>query len=112
MRTRSAARLAWFLWVLQVGSLAVIMVYGLAHPGTEFAGRGNVAPRVSFTLFLVAFATVGALVASRRPSNPIGWLLCASGLCYATAGWVIILAKAWEPGRRLLNSMGWIFGLG
>ena len=35
---------------------------------------------------LVAFPTVGALIASRRPTNPIGWLLIAIGVLGATGG--------------------------
>jgi hypothetical protein len=31
----------------------------------------------------LSFSTVGALVAYRRPENPIGWLLCATGLLEA-----------------------------
>ncbi len=31
-------------------------------------------------VFLGAFATVGALLAWKRPGNPIGWLLSATGL--------------------------------
>jgi hypothetical protein len=30
----------------------------------------------------LAFPTIGALVASRRPENPIGWIFCGTGLLY------------------------------
>ena len=33
-----------------------------------------------------AMVTVGALVASRRPANPIGWLFCALGLGFFAGG--------------------------
>ena len=31
----------------------------------------------------LAFPTVGALIASRLPTNPSGWIFCAMGLLYA-----------------------------
>jgi hypothetical protein len=31
----------------------------------------------------LAYPTVGALIASRLPTNPIGWIFCAMGLLYA-----------------------------
>ncbi len=32
------------------------------------------------TVLILTFPTVGAIVASRRPENPIGWIFCAVGL--------------------------------
>jgi hypothetical protein len=35
---------------------------------------------VLLALLALTFSTVGAVVASRRPENPIGWIFCAGGL--------------------------------
>jgi hypothetical protein len=32
------------------------------------------------TVGTLSYAPVGALIASRRPANPVGWLLCLSGV--------------------------------
>ncbi len=36
--------------------------------------------------FMVAYAVAGAILASRRPSNPIGWFLLGVGLVEAARG--------------------------
>jgi hypothetical protein len=35
------------------------------------------------SVVIMAFSTVGALVASRRPDNPIGWLFCCGALIWS-----------------------------
>jgi hypothetical protein len=35
--------------------------------------------------FLVAYTVVGAVLASRRPANPVGWLLLGIGLVWRAA---------------------------
>jgi hypothetical protein len=57
-------------WVLAVGNRDVL------HVSSDFGPDR----------FLVAYAIVGAVVASRRPANPIGWFLLSIGLVEACRG--------------------------
>jgi hypothetical protein len=50
-----------------------------SHPGTHIFDWWLVNATV------VIDVTVGAIVASRRPENPVGWLLCLSGLATSTS---------------------------
>jgi hypothetical protein len=75
MKPSTAARLAWSLCVacaVGVGASLLLQVLN------DTAGLGS-APLPA----ALAFAVVGALVASRQPGNPVGWLLLAAGLCIA-----------------------------
>jgi hypothetical protein len=82
-----AAPIAWSAFgltaVIAVGSIVVGFVdHGtrLPPPDTgEVSGPGA----LSFGIMIVAFAALGALVASRRPRNPIGWILVVSPICLA-----------------------------
>jgi len=37
------------------------------------------------TLLAVGYSTVGAVAASHRPGNPVGWVLCSIGLSWGVA---------------------------
>jgi hypothetical protein len=54
------------------------------------AGRSDLAPLgagiVALVLAVVSAATVGAVLASRRPGHPVGWLLLALGLSLTASG--------------------------
>jgi hypothetical protein len=76
MRSR---RIAWALWAGTIACLAAAIPIGVAKPGTG-GGAGSVAVITATTLFLVTFASVGLVVALRRPGNPIGWVLCGAAL--------------------------------
>jgi hypothetical protein len=82
---RTATRLAWpalaFAVALQLG--AVVFAY-LAR-GTHVEGQPGPFGTAVATIPQLAFSAVGALVASRRPANPIGWILCAVGLLLSVA---------------------------
>src|SRR5918992_4018005 len=78
MSARIAAPLAWSLWALSVA---------LAGSGLLFLFlNGSFGDLLDESLgidavFALAFPTVGAIIASRRPGNAVGWLFCAIGLC-------------------------------
>jgi hypothetical protein len=77
----------------------------LANQG---GGRSNEAVVVAF---IVAFATVGALLAWKRPGNPIGWLLSATGLAYAAGAFGLLLAY-FPRTLTVSNWLSWIWFLG
>ena len=80
MSPRAASWLAWSLCGISVALfLASVALFFLARsapvPSGSSAGRTVVDLLVSVPL--LAFPLVGALVASRRPDNPIGWICLA-----------------------------------
>jgi hypothetical protein len=84
---RLAGRLAWALWTLAM--LGFLPSGWIDHLLRE-AGRPDLvsldAATVPYLLALVSAATVGAVVASRRPAHPVGWLLLALGLSVTSSG--------------------------
>jgi hypothetical protein len=77
MSARAAARLAWSLWALCLALTALSLLLSalnLSHPGTHVYDYWLTNTTV------VIDVTVGALVASRRPENPVGWLVCLYSL--------------------------------
>jgi hypothetical protein len=76
--SRIAAWLAWSTWALSV--TLIVSSFVLDH-FTVSAPRDVPSGVVAvFRLLSLAYPTVGALVASRRPENPIGWVFCCAGL--------------------------------
>jgi hypothetical protein len=81
--TRSAGWLAWVLWVLTLLGLVVTawldrLLRLAGRPELTWSQEGG-AP---FGVAAVSAATVGVVVASRRPTHPVGWLLLGLGLSY------------------------------
>jgi hypothetical protein len=74
VRERYAERLAWALFALFVVLIVVSGLVILLGPAPEDD---------LFFVAVIGFAFVGALVASRQPRNPIGWLLLATGIILA-----------------------------
>jgi hypothetical protein len=81
---RFSTRLAWSLWALTVALMALTVVFTALYP----LSRDALSNAVNFAiaiLFVATFQTVGALIAARRPENPIGWVFCGMGLTLVAA---------------------------
>ena len=87
MNARAATWLAWSLAGLCL-VLAVTTVVLSVLPRPEREGAGGWSSPVDLLIFLafLAFPLVGALISSRRPRNPIGWICLLAGLF-----WMLII---------------------
>jgi hypothetical protein len=89
---RSTRRLAWLAWSLAalcVGMLVAGLGLYLLEHSREATGDvisvGTIRDVLIYVSFLT-FAIVGAMIASRRPSNPIGWICLADGILWMLLG--------------------------
>src|ERR671911_572985 len=84
MSARAAARLAWSLCLLcvalAVAGLILALLNGLTLGEIFLAWAGP--PVATLLAQIVSYSVVGALIASHRPENPIGWLFLAAALFY------------------------------
>ena len=84
MSTRTASWLAWSLAGLCVAMfLASVVLHVLAHSSQEPTSSGDTLSELLIFFSFLAFPIVGALIASRHPKNPVGWICLAVGLFWA-----------------------------
>jgi hypothetical protein len=99
MNSRATTRLAWSLASLSVVMFVATIVLSVFARSAQSPGNwvtlstviSELLGFVSFLAFL-AFPLVGALIASRRPENPIGWICLVAGLLWM----LIIVSEAYS----------------
>ncbi len=119
MSRRRTVALAWSscaATMLLVAATITLIVVSRTAQVSAFGFRG------SALMFAATSSLVGALVASRRPGNAIGWLLCALGLTEAVVDFgaeYAVVAVLEHPGSlpggefmAWLASWLWLFVLG
>jgi signal transduction histidine kinase len=110
MKTRTAPRLAW-------GSFMVAMILVGFTLAFLYLGRSTPPPQGAFgfrgfsAIFAVVFGTVGVLIATRQPNNPIGWiglaLAVTSGLQEMANQYAIWAVMQHEPDLPLGAFAAW-----
>src|SRR5215210_6096654 len=120
MSRRTAAWLAWSVCAVCVALLVLTLLLdfstddSLTRSAWVFSRRPAPALAVLTGMLSLAFPTVGALIASRLPANPIGWIFCGVGLLYtaqrfaqAYADYALLVNFAFPGGEYMV----WFSGL-
>lgn len=114
MSKRLTFWLAWFTLVLYLVIAIVTLLFQMKNAPSELLSD------IFNALVLLAFATVGALIASRHPQNPIGWIFCICALLSALGNFLLeytfytlITVPGSLPAGALLGVFGnWARSLG
>jgi hypothetical protein len=73
--------------------LASVVLHVLAHSSQEVTSAGDTISELLIFVSFLAFPIVGALIASRHPKNPVGWICLVIGLF-----WTLIFLGDSIPG--------------
>jgi hypothetical protein len=110
MSVRVATRLAWSLCGLSLVLTVlgvVLLVLNYSDPEVNVYGFW-----LENTMLPVSFSIIGAIIASRLPANPLGWLFCAAACIAALAhfsGEYAIYALLVQPDTLPAgNALAWL----
>jgi hypothetical protein len=109
MSIRFAAWIAWSLCLLCVALAVAGLILALLNGRTlgEIFLAWDGPTIANLLTWTVSFSIIGALIASHRPENPIGWIFLAEGFCYGllcAAGPYAIYALRTNPGALPLGA--------
>jgi hypothetical protein len=120
MSARGATWLTWSLAALSLllcaASIVLYVAAGSVQPPSNWGTGGDSAVLILVLPFL-AFPLVGALIASNRPKNPIGWICLAVGIIWmimlisTSYGWYgLVVRPGSVPFPAAIGSLGeWIW---
>src|SRR5215217_8036414 len=90
MSRRTAAWVAWSVCTVSVALIVLTLSLdfftddSLTSGGFDLSQRPGPALAVLTGMLSLVYPAVGAIIASRLPTNPIGWIFCGVGVVYAT----------------------------
>lgn len=80
VRDAASPLVGWLAWMLALLTLVALALDVAVKP---YDGMASLADGLLSALLTLVFAGVGALIASLRPRNPVGWFLCVAALLSA-----------------------------
>ncbi len=104
--SRAVARLAWSLVALSValllGGILLPRAAGSTVADLTLSGETQDSSAIADLVTMLTCSVVGAIVASRRPRNAIGWLFCGVGVTLGLNSFAgdyaeFWLASGWGP---------------
>jgi hypothetical protein len=108
----AASTLSLTLWAISTLLVALALVFSILSRNTPTDSSVSFFFEVVFGFSLLAFPSVGLVVASRRPHNPIGWIFLAAGIVFALSSFAqgyAVYALFTEPGSLPgAESMAWL----
>jgi hypothetical protein len=100
---RTASWLAWAVWVLTVVELPLSAALLLFIPASSgITDLPDTVGAVVFAALILAFSTVGVLIATRQPHNLVGWIMLVAGFALGATvltGGYVDLSVAQPRGR-------------
>jgi MFS family permease len=119
MNTRTATWSAWSVWGAALGFVVVGLLFGILSFSAALPdGREPMLiPIIVQGGLVILYGTLGALIASRRPRNPIGWIFCAMAAAlgllsaaYGYADYALYATGDFLPGAELVAWLtNWLF---
>lgn len=96
-------RLPWLILVFVGCSIVAVVALGSSMDAAAFAA----------VAFILGYGAVGALLASRLPQHPIGWLLLAASALFSMGGLLVTYGeRARSPSPLTVIGGDWSFGVG
>jgi hypothetical protein len=110
LSSRAASWLAWSLCALSLALTALsllLLALNLSYPNTYIYDYW-----LENTIQAVSFSIIGAIIASRLPANPVGWLFCAAACTIAveclSAEYAIYALLARPDSLPLGEALAWL----
>ncbi len=96
---RRAGQIAWSLVTFCVALAVVAIVMGLLNPPSKNVEQWGSTSVFGATMLIIpnmVAPVVGGLIASKRPRNPIGWILIVVGLLWMTIAFHDTFLAYWQ----------------